>query len=91
MELKARNKDRTRPLNQAPNDVRVEMEESESSTSSSDDPDDPEAQPPEQADVEGTQLTPSEGDLAVTPKEEKILMGDETPQTGTVRLLKLPQ
>ena len=83
MELKAWNEDRTGPLDQAPDDVRMEtsMEESESSTSSSDDPDDPEAQPPEQADVEGAQVTPSEGNLAVTPKE-KILLGGETPQTG---------
>ena len=58
------------------------MEESETSSSSSDDPDDPEAQPPEQADVEGAQVAPSEGNLAVTPAEEKILLGGETPQTG---------
>ena len=82
MELEAQNEDQTGPLDQTPNDVRVETEESESSTSSSDDPDDPEAQPPEQADAEGAQVTPSEGNLAVTPEEEKILMGDETPQTG---------
>ena len=91
MELEAQNEGRTRPLDQAPDDVRVETEESESSTSSSDDPDDPEAQPPEQADEEGTQVAPSEGDLAIMPEEEKILMGDETPQTGAVRLLRLPQ
>ena len=82
MELEARNEDRTRSLNQAPDDVRVETEESESSTSSSNDPDDPEAQPPEQADAEGAQVAASEGNLAVTPKEEKILFGSETPQTG---------
>ena len=84
MELEARNEDRTGPLDQAPDDVSVETstEESESSTSSSDDPDDPEAQPLEQADGEGAQVAPSEGNLAVTPKEEKILLGGETPQTG---------
>ena len=82
MELEARNEDRTGPLDQAPDDVRVEMEESESSTSSSNDPDDPETQPPEQADAEGTQVTPSEGNLAVTHEEEKILLGGETPQRG---------
>ena len=84
MELEAWNEDWTRPLDQAPDDVRVEipMEESESSTSSSNDPDDPEVQPPEQADAEGAQVAPPEGNLAVTPEEEKILIGDETPQTG---------
>ena len=84
MELKAWNKDQTGPLDQAPGDVMVEalLEESESSTSSSDDPDNPEAQPLEQADAEGTQVAPSEGNLAITPEEEEILLGGETPQTG---------
>ena len=74
MELEAWNKDRTGPLDQAPGDVMVEasMEESESSTSSSDDPDDLKAQPPERADAEGSQVAPSEGNLAVTPKEEPL-------------------
>ena len=79
-ELEARNETQTRPLDQAPDDVRMETEESESSSSSSDDPDDSEAQPLEQAEEEGAQAAPSEDNLAITP-EEKILLGDETPQT----------
>ena len=81
-ELEAQNETQTGPLAQAADDVRVEMEESESSSSSSDDPDGLEVQPLEQAEKEGAQATPSEGNLAIIAEEEKILQGDETPETG---------
>ena len=42
----------------------------------------PEVQPQEQADKDGTQAAFSEGNLTVTPEEEKILLGSQTPQTG---------
>ena len=32
--------------------------------------------------MDGTQAASSEGNLAVTPEEEKILLGSQTPQTG---------
>ena len=45
-------------------------------------PDSPEVQPQEQADADGTQAASSEGNLAITPEEEKIVLGSQTPQTG---------
>ena len=84
MEHEARNKDPDWSTDQTSGDVVVESstEESVASSSSSDHPDDPEVQPPEQADTDGAQAVSSEGNLAVTPEEEEILLGGETPQTG---------
>ena len=62
--------------------VETSTEESVTSSSSPGCPNSPEVQPQEQADAEGTQAASSEGNLAVTPEEEQILMGGQTPQTG---------
>ena len=45
-------------------------------------PNSPEVQPQEQADAGCTQAASSEGNLTITPEEEKILLGSQTPQTG---------
>ena len=52
------------------------------SSSSPGHPDSPEVQPQQQADAEGTQAASSEGNLTITPEEEKILLGSQTPQAG---------
>ena len=57
-------------------------EESVASSSSPGRPDGPEVQPQEQADADGTQAASPEGNLTITPKEEKIHLGSQTPQTG---------
>ena len=62
--------------------VESSTEESVASSSSPGHPDSPEVQPREQADADGTQAVSSEGNLTVTPAEEKILLGSQTPQTG---------
>ena len=62
--------------------VESSTEESVASSSSPGCPDSPEVQPQEQADADGTQAASSEGNLTVTPEEEKILLGSQTPQTG---------
>ena len=84
MEHEARREYQDQPALQTSGDVVVEssLEESETSSSSSELPDDPEVWPPEQADVDGTQAMSSEGNLTITPEEEEILLGGETPQTG---------
>ena len=52
------------------------------SNSPSGHPDSPGVQPPEQADADGPQAASSEGNLTITPEEEKIFLGGQTPQTG---------
>ena len=83
-EHEAQSRDQDRPASQASNDVMVESstEESVASSSSPGHPDSLEVQPQEQADVDGTQAASSEGNLTITPEEEKILLGSQTPQTG---------
>ena len=80
----AQSRDQDRPVPQASDDVVVESstEESVASSSSPGCPDSPEVQPQEQADADDTQAASSEGNLAITPEEEKILLGSQTPQTG---------
>ena len=41
-----------------------------------------EVQPQEQAEADGTQAAASEGNLAITPEEEKILLGSEISAAG---------
>ena len=83
-EHEAQSRDQDQPAFQASDDVMVESstEESVASSSSPGCPDSPEVQPQEQADADGTQAASSEGNLAITPEEEKILLGSQTPQTG---------
>ena len=83
-EHEAQSRDQDRPASQASHDVMVESstEESVVSSSSHGHPDGSEVQPQEQADADGTQAAPSEGNLAVMPEEDKILLGSQTPQTG---------
>ena len=83
-EHEAQSRDQDRPAFQASENVMVESstEESVASSSSPGHPNSPEVQPQEQADTDGTQAASSEGNLAVTPEEEKILLGSQTPQTG---------
>ena len=83
-EHEAQNGDQDQPAFQASDEVMVESstEESVASSSSPGHPDSPEVQPQEQADADGTQAASSEGNLAITPEEEKILLGSQTPQTG---------
>ena len=83
----AQHGDQDRPDSQEEDDVRVESsrEEEESDSPNPDSPDCsniPETQPHLEADVESTQAGTSEGNLAVTPKEERILMQDQPMQTG---------
>ena len=83
-EHEAQSRDLDQPAFQASDDVIVESstEESVASSSSPGHPNSPEVQPQEQADADGTQTASSEGNLAITPEEEKILLGSQTPQTG---------
>ena len=83
-EHEAQSRDQDRPASQADDNVMVEssMEESVASSSSPGCPNSPEVQPQEQADADGTQAASSEGNLAITPEEKKILLGSQTPQTG---------
>ena len=64
--------------------------ESVASSSSPGCPNSPEVRPQEQADADGTQAASSEGNLTITPEEEKILLGRLLKQ-GTALLVKLPQ
>ena len=82
-EHEAQSRDQDRPASQAGDDVMVESstEESVASSSSPGHPDSPEVQPQEQADADGTQAASSGGNLTITPEEEKILLGSQTPQT----------
>ena len=57
-------------------------EESVASSSPPGCPDHSEVQPQEQADEDGTQAASSADNLTITPEEEKILLGSQTPQTG---------
>ena len=83
-EHEAQSRDQDQPASEASKDVIVESstEESVASSSSPGCPNSPEVQPQEQDDAGGTQATSSEGNLAITPEEEKILLGSQTPQTG---------
>ena len=83
-EYEAQSRDQDQPVPQASDDVVVESstEESVASSSSPGHPNSPQVQPQEQADAEGTQAASSEGNLAITPEEEKILLGSQTPQAG---------
>ena len=83
-EHEAQSRDQDQPAFQASDEVMVESstEESVASSSSPGHPNSPEVQPQEQADADGTQAASSDGNLAVTPEEEKILLGSQTPQTG---------
>ena len=83
-EHEAQSRDLDQPAFQASDDVMVESstEESVASSSFPGHPDSPEVQPQEQADADGTQAASSEGNLAITPEEEKILLGSQTPQRG---------
>ena len=83
-ECEAQSRDQDQPAFQASDDVVVESstEESVTSSSSPGHPDSPEVQRQELADADGTQAVSSEGNLAITPEEEKILLGSQTPQTG---------
>ena len=76
--------DQDQPASQDKDDVVVESsrEESGASSGSPNRPNSPEAQPQAEADAKGTQAGASEGNLAISPEEEKILMGDQTPTTG---------
>ena len=76
-EHEAQSRDQDRPDFQASEDVMDESstEESVASSSSPGHPNSPEVQPQEQADADGTQAASSEGNLAITPEEEKILLG----------------
>ena len=82
-EHEAQSRDQDQPAFQASDDVMVESstEESVASSSSPGYPNSPEVQPQEQADADGTQAVSSEGNLTITPEEEKILLGSQTPQT----------
>ena len=62
--------------------VESSTEESVASSSFPGRPNHPEVQPQEQADADGTQAASSEGNFTITPEEEKILLGSQTPQTG---------
>ena len=68
--------------------VESSAEESVASSRSPVCPDGPEVQPQEQADADGTPAASSEGNLAITPEEEKILLGSQTPQTGDIPAFK---
>ena len=83
-EHEAQSRDQDQPASQASDNVMVESstEESVASSSSPGHPDSPEVQPQEQADADGTQAASFEGNLTITPEEEKILLGSQTPQTG---------
>ena len=75
------------PASQEDDNVMVESstEEGESDSPNPDSPDhsnSPEMQPPPEAAAEDTQAGPSHGNLAMSPKEERILMGDQPPTTG---------
>ena len=85
-EHEAQSRDEDQPASQASDDVMVESsaEESVASSSSPVCPDGPEVQPQEQADADGTPAASSEGNLIITPEEEKILLGSQTPQTGDI-------
>ena len=78
-EHEAQSRDQDRLASQACEDVIVESSTAESSPGH---PDSPGVQPQEQADADGTQAASSEGNLAITPEEEKILLGSQTPQAG---------
>ena len=78
-EHEAQSRDQDRLASQAGEDVIVESSTVESSPGP---PDCTEVQPQEQTDADGTQATSSEGNLTITPEEEKILLGSQTPQTG---------
>ena len=82
----AQSRDQDRPASQASDDMMVESsaEESVASSSSPVCPNGPEVQPQEQADPDGTPAVSSEGNLTITPEEEKILLGSQTPQTGDI-------
>ena len=82
-EHKAQSRDQDRPASQDSNNVMVESltEESVASSSSPGRPNSPEVQPQEQADADGTKAASSEGNLAITPEEEQILLESQTPQT----------
>ena len=56
--------------------------ESSTAESSPGHPNSTEVQPQEQAHADGTQAASSDSNLAITPEEEKILLGSQTPQTG---------
>ena len=64
--------------------VESSAEESVASSSFPGHPDSPGVQPQDQVDADGTQAMSSEGNLAITPEEEKILLGSQTPQTGDI-------
>ena len=93
-EHEAQSRDQDRSAFQASDDVMVESstEESVASSSSPGHPDSPEVQPQEQADADGTQAASSEGNLAITPEEEKILLGNHRLlKQETALLVKPPQ
>ena len=79
---------REHEASQAGEDVIVESSTAESSPGC---PNSPEVQPQEQADAGGTQAASSEGNLAIMPEEEKILLGVRLLKQGTALLVRPPR